>query len=207
MSTATVRAEPRLAFTALCEYLQATPTRRRSLLEQQKYPTGPRVRNYNAARQRIVRFATDGVSLDADGLEPHEQEVVQCLVQHGWTVPASTCCRPDADQPAMVICGVRVSAFPDLLLRGTPRYGASAGALKFFFPREPRLSQQVGQWMASVLHYYLANVLNNGNAHHGLCIVHDVRGNVSHHATGSHARLFRNVEHACREVALLWPAV
>jgi hypothetical protein len=207
MSTGTTRIRPRMSFTALCEYLQATPTRRRTILGQQKYPSGPRVRSYNEARHRIARFAVDGVPLDPSGLDAHEREVVEILRASGWSPPSNRCSHPDPSQPQILVRGVRVSAYPDLILVGSPRDRDRTGAIKFQFPQRPDLTDPVGRWMASLLYSYRTTVLGDTATHPDLWLVHDVRQGRSFAASPSHTLLFRNVEEACREIAVLWPSV
>lgn len=205
MATTTVRTTPRMTFTALCEYLQASPTRRRSLVKEQKYP-GPQIGSYAEARRRAITFAVHGTPLDPTGMDPHEEQAVQLLAANGWSVPAPTTAHPNPHQAAMTIEGVAVSAFPDVLLQATTRGATRVGALKFYFPNRD-LDQQVGRWMASFLFQYLQTVAGVTDAHPDLCVVYDVRQDVSHYASRSFATLFRNVEHACREIAAVWPAV
>lgn len=201
----TGRRNPRMTFSALCEYLAATPVRQRSILKEQKYPT-PAVWSYRRAICQLQDFATVGTPLKsgAPNLAPHEKEVVDILIGNGWRVPAPTARKPNTHQPAFDLNGVELAVFPDLLLGAS---GHATGSLKFYFAKGKPLSPDVGQWMATLLHHYQTSILADASTDPRLCIVYDVRKNTSHAAAKRKVRLVKNVEAACSMIAAAWPTI
>lgn len=202
------RVTPRITFSALCEFLSATPTRQLGILRQQKAPKPSVVKSYSGAIRQIQNFAIDKRPLnpDASDLEQHEQEVIEELLNNDWSVPAAKASRPGKTN-AMKVKGVEISVFPDLLLSESTGKKSKTGALKFYCPKSRELDAEVGRWMASFLFHYSHKILADGDADPNLCMIYDIRADEYYEAGKSYKRLFQNVESACVIIASLWPTV
>lgn len=202
------RTSPRLTFTAICEYLDATPTRQMSILRDSKYPQSALYRSYSNAKKQVRRLAIEGQPIDllAPDLDDHEREVLKLLLDNRWSVPAPMALNPYTRQPAMTVEGVDISALPDLYLAEDGVSRRRSGALKLYMPKR-ELSANAGKWMASLLYTYLRDTLGDESADPGLCLVYDVRADEYHSATSSYKRLFTNIENACRMIRAVWPTL
>jgi hypothetical protein len=198
-----------MTFSSLCEYLDASPVRQRSILSAQKYPTGGPVRSYSTALSQITEFAINGTPLapQAEGLETWEREIVDELWRNDWRPPAPQVRRPSTHQAPMNVNGVDVSVYPDLLLADPQEGRPRTGALKFYFRKTKPLSGDVGRWMASFLYRYKIEVERDETASPDLCLIYDVRNDQYFEAGKSHKRLFANVEAACLFIAGAWNSI
>lgn len=203
------RTTPRVTFSALCEFLSASPTRQISIIREQKAPKPAKIKSYTTAVQQIQDFAVNKKPLNplAAGLEPHEQEVIEELLNNNWTPPSKTVHRPATKQPPMKVNGVEISVFPDLLLAENTAKRSMTGSMKFYCTKSRELKAEVGRWMASLLYCYSQTVLNDTDAHPDLCMIYDVREDEYYEAGKSYKRLYQNVESACQIIASLWPTV
>lgn len=194
-----------MTFSSLCEYLAATPTRQLSILKEQKYPRSGPVRRYDTAMNQLLAHLVDGQPLDpdADGLEPHEQELLSDFRQVEWENPADEMKRPWTQQGAMQVQGVEISVMPDLLLENEDK----VGALKFYLPKTRELDATVGLWMASFLYQYEARTHHKDRVDPSLCMIYDVRKGEFYGATKSYKRLFQQIESACQMISRLWPTI
>jgi hypothetical protein len=167
------------------------------------------VRGYANALQQAVNFAVDGTPLEpnATDLELHEQEVVQELLSNDWVNPATSAARPPTNQAPMMISGVEISVFPDLVLADSSGKKPASGALKFYCPKSKELDPQVGRWMASFLYFYRLNIANDSNSHCDYCLIYDVRKNEYYEAGKSCKQLFHNIEGACQFISAVWPTL
>lgn len=207
VSVSTSRAEPRITFSALCEYLAATPVRQASILRDQKFPQVNQLRSYQGALAQIQAYAIHKRPLDPQhpDLTTWEREVLELLADRNWR-PPSSCAFPNPRRQGLTIRGVKVSVHPDLLLRDSG-LRAINGSMKFFFSKSFALSPEVGRWMAAFLCQYRIQVDKDASTDPKKCVVLDVRKDVCYSATRSYKTLFRNVEEACETIAARWPRI
>ncbi len=136
-------------------------------------------------------------------VESHEAEVVSLLVESNWELPAASASMPPTTNRELILNGVEIKAYPDLLLVNA----SSRGALKFYFGKTEKLSPDVGQQMANLLYYFQREVLDDASADANLCIVHDVRQDAEYRATKNYKRMLKNIESACEFIKALWPTL
>ena len=204
----TVHHAPRLTFSALCQFLDATPTRQLSILRAQKYPSDGPMKSYVAALSQVKQYLTQGTPLnpDAQNLGDYEREVLRCLVASEWRLPAGAVATyPNTGQATMTLGGVEISTLPDLYLEQTVRGVRYTGAIKFYVSKSRELRADVGKWMASLLYRYMSDRLGDAAADPDLCCVYDVRQDEHHWATKSQKRLFQHIENACILINAVWP--
>lgn len=135
-------------------------------------------------------------------LRPHEAEVVSLLIASEWALPAASASIPPATKRELVLNGVEIKAYPDLLLDDE----GMRGALKFHFAKDA-LSPDVGQQMSNLLYYFQREVVSDDSANANLCIVHDVRSDIEYRAGKNFKRMLKNVESACEFIKVMWPTL
>lgn len=196
---------PRLSFSAMCEYLSVSERRRLSLLKEQKYPADGPKKSYADTRERIRAFAIHQKQLSTAGMREYEGEVVTCLIDNAWTPPTSHSTRPPTRDRELLVEGVEIKAYPDLLC--SDPQNLQEGAIKFYFGKTLPLDPSVAQQMATVLYYFEREVPGNERIHPSLCTVYDVRQDLEYVASKSTKRLISNIEAACTFIAAVWPAL
>ncbi|MBK8235897.1 MAG: hypothetical protein IPK74_10095 [Deltaproteobacteria bacterium] len=189
----------------MSEYLSASERRRLSLLKEQKYPTDGPKKSYVDARERIRAFAIQRQPLSIAGMRDHEAEIIQCLVDNEWAPPAPQSSRPPTRDRELLVEGVEIKAYPDLLC-SDPQSGRD-GAIKFYFGKSAPLDPSVAQHMATVLYYFEREIMTNQRVHPSLCAVYDVRQDVEYIASKSTKRLMGNIEAACTFIKAVWPGL
>ncbi len=163
---AMIRRKMNITFSGLCQYLGATtPTARRNILRQQKFPTDGPMLSYIAAEQKIISHLVDGAPLALNVDQPHCREVIEIFGETKWPRKRLTFARPSTTQTPLVLEGVEVSLKPSLLVR---RDDGQVGACKLFFrkaPTEdrPQLDDAVAKRMASLLYFYGSQFLKDEN--------------------------------------------
>jgi hypothetical protein len=196
-----------ITFSALCQYLGAnTPTARRSIVKQQKYPTDGPMLSYIAAEQRIVSHLVDGVMLSTDVDQSHCKEVLEHFAANSWPTKKLTFSRPNMQQEKLQVGTVEISLKPSLLIRDA---AGCLGASKLFFrkpPSEdrPQLDESVARRMASLLFYYGRDIQRSAGYAARLCSVWCVRDGEMITSTGRVSKLIDDVKAACVEIELLW---
>ncbi|WP_165253344.1 hypothetical protein [Paludisphaera soli] len=218
---------PRFTLNAFMRYLSANASGRRSITLRQKYPSRHQEVYYDAAADVLRRFIADGMG-DSSILEggmaaiaesapevvvPHHiranVEVVEAFrdprpkLHFGGLAPSSAA----GPQSSLFVAGVELVIRPEVLLEGLVDGEARGGALKFYFSKGHSLTRSAASYGALLLKRYCeeglpgdAIVLNK------LCIICDVRAAEIHHAPEATMRREREIEAACAEIALRWPA-
>ena len=199
---------PRLTFSALCEFLDATPTRQLSILRTHKYPSDGPMRSYAAALAQVKGYLVQGTPLnpEATNLAEYEREILQHLVSVEWRLPAgATAVYPNTQQATMSLGGVEISVVPDMYLEMVSHGTRRTGAIKFFVAKSRELRAEPGKWMASLLYRYMLDQLHDPSVDPDLCCIYDIRQDEHHWATKSHKRLFQHIENACLLINAVWP--
>lgn len=200
---------PSITFTGMCQYLSApTATGRKGIIKKFKYPADGPMKSYVAAEQGIISFLVDGTPIDVTHDQAHVVEVLEAFPSCGWPDSDLTFTRPNARQEKLVVSGVEISLKPSVLVRDAM---GRVGACKLFFnkaPSEerPQLRPEVARMMAALLHFYGAEHLDDSAYKGGLCQVVCVRDGDVYASTGRYKKLLDDVEAACEEISLIWPA-
>nr|HEX4316264.1 hypothetical protein [Kofleriaceae bacterium] len=199
-----------ITFSGLCQYLGAnTPTARRAILRQQKFPTDGPMLSYIAAEQRIIGHLVDGGGLNLVFDQSHCREVVEIYAQTSWPLNGLTFLRPSTSQERVLINDVEISVKPSLLVR---REDGRVGACKLFFrkpPAEghPQLEESVAKRMASLLFYYGSEFNKDDRYTPELCSIWCVRDGEIIRSTGRLSKLTSDVQAACAEIRAIWPSI
>lgn len=221
---------PQVSINQLANYLVASPAQRRRIIRDAKYPAAFRVNWYDLARRPICAFIAGGLTdegpltteatrlysltgatayedarnrTNAEALEAFP-ECCEEIDLAGMTVQAG----PN-DCPKLVIHGISISVRPEFLLCGQHRGQGCAGALKLYFSKDDRLTEDTALYITCVLMRYVQNHCQPTNhiTRHANCQVVDVFGKQVYSAPRSTTRRFQDIDAACQELALLWPTV
>lgn len=216
--------EPKISINKLGEYLDATPVRRRRIVQDQKDPKAFVAARYTEARDEILNYVATGMKDDdrliqaatqlreadassefvrqdnlasADAIEDF-LDVSDVLDISGLT--ADPC---DKNLIAMMkISGVSVSVRPDMVLRDA-KSGSVVGALKLHFSKTNPLSEKSREYVATALRVYLYQEGYEA-VDHGKCLVIDVPTKKLSAAPKAFKRKMSDIEAACEEIEARW---
>jgi hypothetical protein len=223
------RTRPRMSLNALASYLTGTPTRRRSILAQQKRPAPVGMAYYQLAQEAIARFL---VSPERDELQLvetlrqwHAAPINSEHDRHRWQSnieavesfaefhrqlrwPGFSATRGGNRQPKLEFGGLELSVRPDVLLRRTsPRFGELIGAVRLYFGKHEPLSEQAARYSSAVLLEFLRQHHADLQPSPKHTLMVDVFGQKVFQAPASSHRLLSDVKNACMEIARMWEIV
>lgn len=216
--------DPKISLNKLGEYLDATPARRRRIVQDQQSPQAFVVTRYGDAREEIVDYIEGGMVAEeqlleaATGLrtEPTASEftrqdklasadAIEDFLDAADKLEIDGLSAEGSDKSTsavMEIAGVSVSVRPDVILKD-PASGEVVGAVKLHFSKTNPLSEKSREYVATTLRVYLTET---GNAHvdHTKCLVVDVPSQQVSHAPKGYKRKMNDIEAACEEIAARW---
>lgn len=223
-----VRQAPRISVTKLGEYMTASVVRRRTIVRDQKRPRTVVVARYRTARRAIVEhLAAGGVDNNRliDTIEDlearsesetstwHAQdqvlsvEALDAFLEVNLPLDSWAVRRCPQRPPKLTVGAVQVSVRPDLLVRGTDRYGEPwFGAVKVHISKGHPLDETAAQYTATLLHQWVEQHLATEDepANHKACLVLDVFAQRVWTAPRAHRRRRADLAVACEEIALRW---
>lgn len=223
---AEIRENPCVSVNKLGQYLTATPALRKRIIHAQKNPPDPQYLRYPEAAQAIVEYLCGG--RDEVILRYHQRrmlnakaetdfdahrlvlcaEALQCFLASAdeLALTNAVASPTDAELPPMALSGVMINVRPELILRSVDRHGQMhSGLLKLYFSKHTPLTEQSGQYIATVLHMYAEQHLQQrGPVDHRLVRVFDVFAGKVYVAPKAQQRRLGNLELACAEIAACW---
>ena len=222
-----VRLRPRMSTPKLGEYMQATPGRRERILRDQKFPRAYNQVRYEMAydgiraalvgsadvRERLLEFATR-VEVRGGSTEFQLRSNNNCgqalrrFAELYSTLPVDRCRAVALARPSLKldIEGVEVSVRACVMLSRERRGVEQTGGVLTVFRKEEALGQVGGTVAAELLRRGLVHA-GYANVVPSLCVVVDVFAGKCYTAPVRSKRLTDNVESACREIAVRWPAL
>ncbi|AMV38424.1 hypothetical protein [Planctomyces sp. SH-PL62] len=219
--------EPKFTINAFMRYLSANASGREAITLQQKYPSAYQAVYYDAASDVLRRYIDSGMGDDAildEGIAairaastedkgPHNiranVEVVEAFrdrrpkLSFGGLSPSTS----PGPQMSLVIAGVELVIQPEILLEGVIDGEMRGGAVKFYFSKGHPLTSPAASYGALLLQRYCeANLPDRATVQNRQCIICDVRVGEVHHSPEATVRREREIEAACAEIAVRWPA-
>lgn len=208
----------------------ASPSRRRRIIQDQKWPQDCIVPFYSDAQEVIAGFIRRGAK-DVSIIENAIERMLRSKPRSEWherrfdasieALKAFMNLAPDLDlscytmkqtsnrQPKLTMSTVELSVRPELLLE-VHRKGKSksAGAIKLCFSKSVRLSGEAAAYVGAILHNYVnTHVHPLGTAIPTDCKVIDVFAETIHVAPRTTKRRLKELHDACDEIAALWPRI
>lgn len=217
--------DPKISLNKLGEYLTATPSRRRRIVQDQQDPKAFITARYSDAREAIVEFLASGMSdedklisvakklrEDTSGSDFARQDRVasaeaidnflevsdQVELEDLTVVPAD-----NTSAGSIQVAGVRVSVRPDAYLKD-PITGDIIGAIKLHFPKTTPLNETSSKYVASTLKVFLIEERGSKLVNHKKCYVVDVSTQTATSAPKSHKKNMNDISAACEEIRGRW---
>lgn len=228
MSKQKIHSHPRLSLNALAQYLGAGAVRREKILFDQKYPATFRIIWYQQAIAAICRYLVDP-DRPAEILARAESRIRsmpsasanerQRLHDNADAIAAFAACRDDVvfdglmaergpQESSMLIEGVAINVRPEVILSGQYRAGAALGGIKLYLSKNDALDASGFGAIGALLHQFVERASELGaicNPRH--CTVVDVFARRCEGAPRAITRKRREIEAACREIALRWDSI
>jgi hypothetical protein len=215
--------KPRISINKLGEYLTATPSRRKRIVEDQQDPKPFITKRYGDAREQIVGYLASDMTDDstilqaAENLKVHSggtdfceqdrcasSEAIHSFLEASENldldglvaVPVSS-----NESSTMDVAGVTISMRPDAILKDKET-GEVKGCVKLHFPKTTPLNEQGGEYVATALRVHL------GNSHAAVdpnkCFVVDVPTKQVYSAPKAFKRKMNDISAACEEIDVRW---
>lgn len=226
------REKPRLSAAPLGKYHEATPAQRERILRKAKFPSTFIVAAYNEAtvairrsflaggdtaeclRSEAMRIASlPGTTRNEQTAHANSARAVRALSHRIGTLPLKgvSAVQLGARDVTLVIEGVSVSIFPQVLLTRTRRDGSvEYGAMLVVMRKTEALGLRSGRVVAELLRRALVamGLSDRGTIDPSLCMVVDVFHPGFFQAKGRGGkRIAQDLECACREIAARWPQI
>jgi hypothetical protein len=211
--------KPRISINKLAEYCEATPSRRKRIVENAKDPKVYIVTWYSEAKKaikdfliqddnRVITEAIDHINqLPVEsGFQAHNYvlsiEALEKLMDCDISPLSDYSIQEFAGENTMLeIAGVDISVNPDIILTKEDHIGA----LKIHIKKDG-LSEESMNIISVVLHQFVENIIavKGQTADFKMCFAFDVFSGQLVSAPKSFKRRMRSVEDACEEIALWW---
>lgn len=216
---------PKISLNKLGEYLTASPTRRRRIVQDQQDPKAFIAARYADAREAIVAFLASGMTdeaallatakhlradptgtdfarqdrvASAEAIENFLEVTEQIEIEDLAVTPAES-----TASESMSVSGVNVSVRPDVYLKD-PITGDIVGAVKLHFPKTTPLSDVSAKYVATALKFFLTAQKGASLANHKKCYVVDVSTQTVICAPKSHKKNMNDIAAACEEIRARW---
>jgi hypothetical protein len=217
--------KPKISLNKLGEYLDATPSRRRRIIQDQQNPEPFITTRYQDAREGIINFIVGGMVDDAKLLESaqelRENHYSTPFVQQDKRASAEAMEqfldiadnididglrveRIDKTQSSiMEVAGVDVSIRPDAILKDEET-GQIKGAIKLHFSKTHPLNEKSAGYVATTLKVYLENGNKESTIDPKKCYLIDIPTAKATTASKAHKKKMNDVEAACEEIDARW---
>jgi hypothetical protein len=229
--------QPRLSANQLADYLNASSTRRKRILQDAKFPRTVIVARYDGARSGITNFLCDiarptGTLIDAivemnDKAQKNESAWVKqdsllsveaiesfhtAYTANKLAVRKIECRKIQGTLPPLMIEGTKVSVAVDSTTHRKGKDGTDqvGGVILLFSKSETSSAARVERCrMAAVLALLFAqqHLKMYGEADPKICFAIDVFGGGAQIAPGSYKQRLNNIVTGCEEVKDRWPNI
>lgn len=218
--------KPKISLNKLGEYLQASATRRKTIVKDQQNPATPITAYYRHARKPIIDFLKTDMLDDAKLLDDAQNLRDSAITGTGteWDINSRRASAdaieqfleiadkidldglvvesiPENQRAVLELSGVDVSIRPDAIFRDMES-NEIKGLLKLHFPRENHLND-TAKHIATALRVYGEN-LENANINPKKCYVIDVFDSSVTVAPKTFKKNIKELEAACDEIRMRW---
>lgn len=222
--------KPEISARYLADYMAASETAKRTIVQKCKFHAIARVIQHDAAKLAVsthIRFGEADVSellreaqklRDRLASDDFDREVLDnnadyierfASVRHEMKMPRADIIAPGR-APALIINGVAVKPQIQLRLQRLARGNkVRAGAATLRYAKGKALAPGTADWQSAFLYGYLLAELGEGpdEPEHGLCLTIDACAGVAHPAPTDAVRRYQNMKAACASIAERWPNV
>jgi hypothetical protein len=221
---------PRMSIGRLADYMAASEQARRSIAQSCKYRAIARVVQHNEAKAIISNHIISGIegvgdlqakadfvrNKLADGdfevdLNEHNADYIEQFIASipNMALPKADR-RPTMQFEPLMLNGVRVTFYPQLLLRRVTKTNkVKSGALMLRYGKNKALPAAVGIWQSAGIYGYLRTLeeADKAEAERALCITLDAVTGACHEAPSNAIYLFNEMKAACATINERWPAI
>ncbi|MBC3877703.1 hypothetical protein H8K38_07790 [Undibacterium sp. FT79W] len=217
--------KPRISVNKLGEYLTATPSRRKRIIEDQQQPKTFIAARYSDARKEIVEYLSTGMNdeskilsataelrISNGGSEFVEQDrqasasAIEDFLEASGDLDLEGLFVESGESTSsnnMEVAGVDISMRPDAVLKDQES-GQVVGCVKLHFPKTSPLTPQAAEYVATAMRVYLESTEKNSAIDHSKCYVVDVPTQRVVIAPKSFKRKMHDIEAACEEIDARW---
>lgn len=221
--------KPQISVRYLADYMAASETAKRTIVQKCKYQPIAKVVQHDEAKISIAKFIRTG-SRDINQLREDAQRLrdrmtdddfERDLFDHNadyvdrFAEVAEQVVIPDAERlppgqaPALILHGVSVT--PQLqfrLRRLTKTNKVRTGGGMFRYAKGKVLSADVAGWQSAFLYGYLKETEGeDAEPENQLCLTIDAYSGIAYPAPGDAVRRFKNMGAACQSIIERWPAI
>ena len=214
---------PKISLNKLGEYMNATPSRRRRIIEDQIAPKEFIAARYSDARESIVdriagKISDDELAQIAKDLRNKEYEskftsqdknlsadAIDSFLEISDQIPENYKFEkvPANEKATLEISGVDISIRPDVYIKNDD--DEVVGALKLHFPKSNPLTTASGEYVATALKTFVQQGTPNP-IDHKLCLVVDVPSSSVIPAPKAGKKRMIDIKAACEEINAQWKA-
>lgn len=217
--------KPKISANKLGEYINSSPSRRKDIVKNQKYPKGYIVTRYNDAKSTIIDYF-----LNKKGNKDLLKEKIKSLILKNYgsqfrnqdnqlsikaleifsdsdmnlDLSCHSVTRLSNDLSKLSIQGVDVSISPEILITGVIKKKEFVGAIKIHISKSNPLNEKSGKYVATLVHRFLENLYPGKTVRPDFCISLDVFTGQYFLAPRSFKSMRKDIEAACNEIRLLW---
>ena len=224
-----VKNEPKITVNKLGEYLVASSTRQRKILETIKYPKdegGQWGFVHSDAREALKRYFVSGFddshivecinklkdSIGTDSEKNYYQSSIllleKALDSRSEELKSFEFELYSPKKEYLNIEGVSVSVYPDLLVKSHNRGKDYVGALKIHLTKNSELNQESGKFIATILHKYTTEFfLTDLHIKTDLHISYDVISDNIIKCPLSVKNRWKEIEAGCKNIAAIWKTI
>lgn len=220
---------PHLTVNKLGEFITANPKRQRRILEQLKYPKDNAFGfSHKEAREAVKLFFIkefeEGIITDCiEALErkvtdsEHAQNQINASIEGLEAVLDGNSDFNsnfvfefyEGDNPKLIIEGVEVSVYPDLIIRSISRKVKYVGAMKLHMSKSFPVPEEGGKYIAAVLYRFVEkHVKKRGeNVKTSHCLSYDIHTDSLVECPAAVKRRWDDIEAACMNIAAIWDSI
>ena len=222
--------QPKITVNKLGEFLTATARRQRKILEQLKYPKENKFAftGYNEAREAIRQYFINDMDEDIllsalEGLDEKEatspyhigmikssEEAMEKVLESEILTNKDFTIHPyEGKNPKMIIQGVEVSIYPDLILKSKSRGNNNVGAMKIQLSKVGGLDGDSGKYVATMLNKFTELHIKKKNelVRNDHCVSYDVHSDNIVVCPNSVKRRWEDIEAGCLNIVAIWDSI
>jgi hypothetical protein len=226
------KSKPVLTVNKLGEYITASPSRKRRILQQLKYPqksgygTPP---EYNIARQAIKEYFVNG--FEESYIDDAMEELNNKTPNNDWhsaiigsAILALETVRDydysnysdwtfreyKGSNPKMNIKGVEISVNPDLIIEGSSRGQDYIGAFKIHISKSGKLTEEGGKYVSAVVYKFVEDEIipdESDPVKEKFCLSFDVFTNSLVECPKNVVRRWDDIEAECQNIMAIWDSI
>ncbi|MBZ0262974.1 MAG: hypothetical protein K8F90_20500 [Hyphomicrobiales bacterium] len=237
MASLTPSKPPRISANDLALYMVSSETTKLSIIRRSKYPQTPVIIRYKDARPAVCAYLSDlarsvnplvatqtmleqrrsdmSLSPLARDDAEHSIDVLKSIQAMSNKLKAYDFQKPPIKQSKLLVSGVEVSVYADLLVHGVKKGVEEIGAAVLRMTQDDAETdsarakrKEMGLFVATLARLHVdQNIPSNREKANRLCMSIDVQHGEVFVAPDSNSQRMKNLESACQFIAMAWPSI